>query len=38
VNGNCYAGNASDPLLGVHLNNVFMLDDADMCSASLWDH
>jgi hypothetical protein len=38
LNGNCYS--TSDPLLvggGIHPNNIFMLDDADMCSNSIWD-
>ena len=42
LNGNCYSASThnSDPLLvggGIHPNNIFMLDDADMCSNSIWD-
>jgi hypothetical protein len=35
LNGNCYS--TSDPLLVGGPNNIFMLDDADMCSNSIWD-
>lgn len=36
LNGNFCSSN-SDPLLGLHPNSVFLLDDSDMCSNSMWD-
>ena len=41
LHSNCFSNSThnSDPLLvgGIHPNNIFMLDDADMCSNSIWD-
>ena len=37
LNGN-FCSSMSDPLLGLHPNNVFMpFDDSEMCSNSIWD-